>query len=121
MEKSNLLCITCPKGCSLEITSDGDKIISIKPGCKKGHDYARREMVDPRRMVATTIRVKGGIHPLLPVYTSAPFPIDQIPNLLASLRMIEINAPVKMDEIILKDVFWLGINIVASRDMDALE
>jgi CxxC motif-containing protein len=116
--KTSLLCITCPKGCTLEVTSEGEDIVSIKPGCKRGHDYAHREMVDPRRMVATTVRVKGGIHPLLPVYTSAPFPKNRINDLLVELRKVEMTAPVKMEEIIIENILGYEINIIASRDLD---
>ena len=64
-----ILCVTCPKGCSLEVTREGETVIEVKPGCKRGHEYVARELTDPRRMVATTVKVKHGNHPLLPVYT----------------------------------------------------
>ncbi len=112
-----IICITCPKGCTLEVTKQGDTILAIKPGCKRGHEYAHNEMHDPRRMVASTVCVDGGLHPLLPVYTSAAFPKPRIPELLAELRKIRVNAPVKMEQIILENVLGTGINILASRDV----
>jgi CxxC motif-containing protein len=116
-EKLKILCVTCPKGCTLEVTREGQTIVEIKPGCKRGHEYANRELVDPRRMVASTIRVCNGIHPLLPVYTSAPLPKGKIRELLAELRQLEVSAPVIMGTVLLEDVFGTGVNILASRDM----
>ncbi len=89
-----VICVTCPKGCTLEVTRDGNTVVSVMNGCKRGHEYAQQELTDPRRMVATSVRVRGGLHPLLPVYTSAPFPKPGISELLAILREIEVQAPV---------------------------
>ena len=121
LETKKILCITCPKGCSLEITRDGETIVEIKSGCKRGHEYAEREMTDPRRMVATTVRVRNGAHPLLPVYTAAPFPKGQIQTLMEALRGVEISAPVRMGTVVLENALGSGIDILASRDMRAVE
>lgn len=121
LETKKILCITCPKGCTLEITLDGETIVEIKSGCKRGHEYAEREMTDPRRMVATTVRVRNGTHPLLPVYTAAPFPKGQIQNLMETLRRVEISAPIRMGTVILENALGSGIDILASRDMQAVE
>jgi len=116
-EMEKIICITCPKGCTLEVTREGDTIVDIKPGCKRGHEYAHNEMVDPRRMVASTVMVDGGLHPLLPVYTSAAFPKPRIPELLVELRKLRVNAPIKMEEVVLENALGTGINILASRDV----
>ena len=116
-EITNIICVTCPKGCTLEVRHDGALVAEIRPGCKRGHEYARNELVDPRRNVATSVRVRGAVHPLLPVYTSAPFPKKLIPRLLAEIRRVEVETPVKMGEVVLKDALGSGIDILASRDM----
>lgn len=117
VDKSKVLCITCPKGCTLEVTHQGKTVIEVKPGCKRGHQYAERELVDPRRMVATSVRVRHGIHPLLPVYTSAPFPKGRIQELRSALRQVEVQAPVKMGTVVVEDLLGTGVDIIASRDM----
>lgn len=115
MEK--VICTTCPKGCTLEVTRDGETIISILNGCKRGHEYARQELTDPRRRVASTVRIHGGIHPLLPVYTSAAFPKPRISELLALLRTVNLEAPVALDQPVLKHVLGTEIDVCASREM----
>jgi CxxC motif-containing protein len=116
-EKTKILCVTCPKGCTLEVDHEGETVISVKPGCKRGHQYAARELVDPRRMVATTVKIAGGLHPLLPVYTSAPFPKARIQELRAALKDLQISAPVKMGRVIVSNLLDTGVDILASRDM----
>ena len=114
---TQIICITCPKGCTLDVTREGETVLRVKPGCKRGHEYVKRELVDPRRMVATTVRVQGGIHPLLPVATAAPFPKPRILELMATLRQVELQAPVRMGQPILPNALDTGIDILASRDM----
>jgi len=118
MEK--VICTTCPKGCTLEVTRDGDTVVSVINGCKRGHEYARQELTDPRRMVASSVRISGGIHPLMPVYTSAPFPKPRIPELLKVLRNVEIKTPVKVDQVVIENVLGTGIDIRASRTMEKI-
>jgi CxxC motif-containing protein len=120
-EKTKILCVTCPKGCTLEVTHAGSSVVEVKPGCKRGHQYAARELVDPRRMVATTIRVQGAAHPLLPVSTSAPFPKARIQELRAVLRSLEVRAPVKMGQVLVTDLLDTGVDILASRDLAKVE
>jgi CxxC motif-containing protein len=112
-----VICVTCPKGCTLEVTRDGQTVVSVLNGCKRGHEYARQELTDPRRMVASSVRIRGGLHPLIPVYTSAPFPKPRIPELLKLLREVNVTAPVALDQTIIEDVLGTGISIHASREM----
>jgi CxxC motif-containing protein len=117
MEPESLICITCPKGCSLSVLREGDTVLEAKGGCARGLDYARREIADPRRMVASTVRIQGALHPLLPVYTSAPIPKAKIRLLLDELRKLELQAPVSMGEVVLQNALGTGIDVLASRDM----
>jgi CxxC motif-containing protein len=117
MEPETLICITCPKGCSLSILREGDTVLEAKGGCARGFEYAKREIADPRRMVASTVCIKGALHPLLPVYTSAPIPKPKIQALLAELRKVELQAPVRMGEIVIRDALGTGVDVLASRDM----
>lgn len=112
-----IICVTCPKGCTLEVTHDGETVIKVENGCKRGHAYVQQELTDPRRMVASTVRTKGSSHSLLPIYTSAPFPKARIQELLSVLRQVEVEAPISMDTVILQDALGTGIDICASRNI----
>lgn len=118
--EDNFICTVCPKGCMLNVVREGDTFVNITAGCKRGEDYARQELTDPRRMVATTVKVKNGLHPLMPVYTSAPFPKPKIQDLLSEIRKVEVKTPIKMNQIILENVLGTGINILASRNMPVI-
>jgi|SRR5450759_1495077 CxxC motif-containing protein len=115
--EEKLICVTCPKGCTLEVSRDGQTVVKVENGCKRGRVYAQQELTDPRRMVASSVRITGGLHPLLPVYTSAPFPKPRIRELLILLRQVEVHAPVKLDDAIIVNALGTGISIRASREI----
>jgi len=117
-EEAKIICVACPKGCRLRINREGETIVVSEQGCKRGEKYAVQEMTDPRRMVASTVRIQSNSHSLLPVYTSAPIPKGKIQPLLKELRKINLKAPVKMGQVVLKDVLGTGIDVFASRDIN---
>ncbi|RJR22315.1 MAG: DUF1667 domain-containing protein [Desulfobacteraceae bacterium] len=113
-----MICITCPMGCRLKTTQEGSVLLNVDGhGCKRGPRFAKEELTDPRRMVATTVRVRGSVHPLAPVYTAKPFPKPRIFDLLREVRGLEIEAPVVMNQVVLENALGEGINLIASRDM----
>ena len=117
-EIHDFICTACPKGCRLRVTMDGDDIVKMEGySCKKGMDYGKQEAIDPRRMLATTVRIKHGLHTLLPVYTQAPISKREIPDVLAALRQVELEAPIKAQSVVLENVAGTGVKVLASRDM----
>ena len=117
-EASKIICVACPKGCRLKVSRDGETFVVSEQGCKRGEQYARQEMTDPRRMVATTIQIENSVHPLLPVYTAAPFPKAKISSLLNELRKLKLSPPIGMGEAVMKNALGTGIDVVASRDLE---
>ena len=117
-QEVQLICTACPQGCTLTALIENGEVIKVTGNnCKKGLDYGVAEMTDPRRMVASSVRVKNGFHPLLPVYTERPVPKPLIPQVLAEIRKVEVTAPVKVKSVIVENVLGTGINVLASRDM----
>jgi CxxC motif-containing protein len=117
-EMDKVICITCPKGCRLDVTREGDTVLKVENcGCKRGEEYVHAELTDPRRMVATTVKIRGSLHPLLPVYTAKPFPKPRIRELLTALAEVELSAPVTMGAVVVKNALGTGIDILASREM----
>jgi CxxC motif-containing protein len=62
--------------------------------------------------------MKSGIHPLMPVRTSAPFPKPSIPELLAALRTVEIQISVTLDKVVIVDILEQGIDIKSRLEMN---
>jgi CxxC motif-containing protein len=113
-----MICITCPVGCNLTVTHEGATLLNVNGNtCERGLKFAEAELTDPRRMVATTVQVRGGIHPLVPVYTEEPFPKPRIFELLREIRRLEMEAPVTKNQVVLENALGEGIDVITSRDM----
>jgi len=80
----------------LDVRRAHGEILISNAGCKQGKEHSVGEINDPRRMVASTVRVNNGQHPLIPVYTESPFPKGKIKDLLHEICGVQIDAPVKI-------------------------
>ncbi|WP_207765645.1 DUF1667 domain-containing protein [Pleomorphomonas carboxyditropha] len=111
-------CIGCPIGCGGEVAVE-DGVVAAMTGftCNKGLAYAAEEVVAPKRMVTTTVRVSGGGLPLLPVVSATPVPKERIFDCLRLLRGVAVEAPVAEGAIIVADALGLGVDFRATRDI----
>lgn len=117
--ENNITCIVCPIGCRMKVTKLEDGNYSVEGNtCKRGEKYGVEEMTAPKRVVTTTVKIKEGILNLLPVKTKEPIPKELIFDLMEFLDDIEVNAPIKVGDIIVENILNTGVNIVASRNMD---
>jgi CxxC motif-containing protein len=110
-----LTCISCPVGCSMtaEIQPDGSIAVSGNQ-CARGAQYARDELVDPRRVVTATCATGSAIHPRAPVRSREPCPKDLIPALLEEIYRITVRLPVRQGDIV---GTFRGVQIVATRSI----
>jgi CxxC motif-containing protein len=115
----NFVCINCPLSCSLELTEEDGKILEITGNdCEVGKRYAEEEFRDPRRMVTTTIKVRNGILPLLPVVSTKPIPKLMVREAVRLLADIEVEAPVADGQVIYSNILGTGADIISSRRLD---
>lgn len=115
-------CIMCPIGCEMTVTlDDNGKFVSVTGNtCPRGAKYAESEISSPKRMFTGTVRIEGGILPLLPVVTSDVIPKDKIMECASMLRNVEVEAPIHTGQVIVSDLFGTGVNLIASREMEHL-
>ena len=120
MEKKELICIVCPKGCHLEVTQENEKFQVTGNQCKRGPVYAQKELTEPTRVLTTTVKIKNGILNRIPVVTEGEILKDSLEDAMQILNKIELEAPVKNNQVIIKDLLGSGVNVVVSRSMDAV-
>lgn len=115
-----LICIVCPIGCIGEVSITDGQVSKLHGFiCERGKSYAYAEATNPLRMLTTTVRVKGGVLPLLPVVSSAALPKHCVAVGVQLLSGITVNAPIKAGQVVYPDFLGLCIDIVASRDLPA--
>jgi len=110
-------CIICPTGCLVHVENINGELIIEGHSCKRGEVYAREEFVAPKRILTTTIRVENGFLPLIPVRSDKPLPKERLQEALKQIAITKIKAPIKMGELLIKNVLGLNANIIASRDL----
>ena len=113
----DIRCIVCPTGCLVHVENVNGELIIEGHSCKRGEEYAREEFVAPKRILTTTMRVKNGFLPLIPVRSDKPIPKDRLKDALKEIAQTVTNSPIKMGDILIENVLGLEINIIASRDL----
>ena len=109
-----LICIVCPRGCHLNI--DENKNVTGN-GCPRGVNYAINEVTCPKRMVTSTVKIISEDFVRLPVMTSKEINKDQIFAVMEEINKVCVKAPIKMREIIIKNVLNTGVDIISTREV----
>lgn len=118
--KRELICIGCPMGCRLSLEEDrtaprGYRVTGC--GCKRGEDYAIKEVTAPTRMLTSTVRIEGARLPRLPVRTSSAIPKERLGECMALIGELREHSPVKMGQVLIKDLLGTGVDLIASRTL----
>lgn len=118
MEQRNLTCIGCPMGCQITVTLEGGAVTKVEGNtCKRGDDYARKEVTHPTRIVTSTVRVAGGSAPTVSVKTAHDIPKECIFQVMEDLRSVIVHAPVSIGAVVLENVAGTGVAVVATKDV----
>ena len=117
MEKRSLICISCPMGCPLTVELAGTEVVSVTgQTCKRGEVYARKEVTNPTRIVTSTVKVVGGPVDMVSVKTREDIPKGKIFDCVRALKAITVKSPVRIGDVIVRDVAGTGVDIVATKD-----
>jgi CxxC motif-containing protein len=105
-------------GCDLEVEVLDKEIKKIEGNrCPRGIEYAKAEYFNPTRILPTTAKVKGGVLPLVPVKTAKPIPKGLLEKAMVEIAQVELEAPIKLGDIVIKNILDTGIDVVATRDL----
>lgn len=120
MPVTELTCISCPLGCPLRVETDSEgKVIAVTGNtCKRGEDYGRREVTAPMRTVTSTVRVIGGIAPVVSVRTRGDIPKGKIFEVMEAVRRTAAQAPVRLGDVIAADVAHTGVDLIATKGVE---
>lgn len=118
MDKRELTCIGCPLGCALTVTMEGKQVLKVEGhSCKRGEAYGRKECTHPTRIVTSTVAVKGGSIARVSVKTKTDISKDKIFSCMDALRDIQVQAPVHIGDVILKNVAGTQKDVIATKNV----
>lgn len=115
-------CIICPNGCiinaDIKIEGKISKIRSVSGACcMRGEAYVRQELIAPRRNIATSVLVKGGILPLASVRLTNPIPKDRIFDAMEVLKACSLTAPVTAGTIMVKNLLGYDSDVIVTKSV----
>lgn len=116
--KEKIICIGCPLGCEAEVYMEKEEIKVEGCKCKQGIKYVVSEYKNPVRVLTATVLTNNPGRPLLPVRTDAPIPKSKLRDGMRKIAGIRIKGPVKCGDVIEKNFLDLGVNLIATSDLD---
>jgi len=117
-QKRHFVCVVCPIGCEIDVVHDGSKIVSMEGNkCQKSVEFVTQELIEPMRVLTTTVKIEGAKWAVIPVRTDKAIPKRLFSIVMRRLRRITVHAPVNICDVIVKDIVGTGANIIATRSM----
>lgn len=114
-----LICIVCPKGCHLKVDEEHDYAVTGN-SCPRGAEYGKKELVNPTRVITSTVKVEGGALKRVSVKTNSDIPKKDIFRAMALLDGVVLKAPVAIGDVVVKDLLGLGVDFVATKNVPVL-
>lgn len=111
--KRALICIICPRGCSLTASDENGTLCISGNACPRGEEYAINECTNPVRTVTATIRVSNRVNTMVSVKTANPVRKDRMMEVMDALRHTAVQAPLRIGDVVLQDV--CGADIVVTK------
>lgn len=121
METRNLICIGCPMGCPLTVTIDGETVAVSGNTCPHGAEYAKKEVTNPTRVVTSSVGISGAAIARVSVKTAGDIPKDRIFDCMREIREIRVKAPVHIGDVLLKNCAGTGVDVIATKNVDAVK
>ena len=113
---TNLICITCPKGCHLTVDEENDYKVTGN-GCPRGAEYGRNELLHPVRVITSTVRIDGAAVARLPVKTDRPLPKEKMFDCMQLINGLSAKSPVKVGQVLASHILGTDVNIVATKSL----
>lgn len=117
MDKRELTCISCPIGCSIEVTKTDQNYIVTGNQCKRGETYGISEVTAPTRALTSTVRTNSNVLRRLPVRTDKPMPKELMSEAMEIINNSNVEVPIKLGDIIIERLLGTDVNIIASRSI----
>ena len=113
-----IICIVCPTGCRVRVSGLDPEHLEVSGNeCKRGEEYALKEITDPRRTLITTVQIDHATLRRLPVRTNREIPKQSIFPCMEVINRVRVEAPVEVGQVIIADILGTGADVVATRSM----
>ncbi len=121
MQTTKVTCVICPVGCEIEVDHDivdgVHTVIEVRNNkCPRGRKYASAEVINPERVLTSTVKLLGGESSRLSVKSESPVPKSSLFDCMKEIKKTSVSSPVIMGDVIIENVAGTGINIIATHN-----
>lgn len=117
MTEQTIVCITCPRGCTMQVTQDGDNISVTGNSCKRGEVFAVNELTHPMRTICSTVATAFPEAPVLPCRVSTDIPKESIFDVMKEINKVVVTERIGRGDVIIQDVLGTGADVIATSDL----
>ncbi len=118
IKKESFTCIGCPIGCMLDVTMISENEIIVEGNlCAIGDRYGKKEIVNPVRMVTSTVFVENGAGPVVSVKTDKEIDKHRIIDLVKELSDVVVKAPVHIGDVLVENILGTDVNMIATSEV----
>lgn len=115
-EIKNLICVSCPMGCRLEVTVEASEVLKVTGNqCARGVIYAKKEIVNPTRVLTSVLPVRGGVEDMVSVKTQTDIPKSMLRECVASLKDFVVDAPIHSGDVIIANLCGTNVALIATK------
>lgn len=111
----DMMCQGCTLGCSIKVYERKGEVLVEGNLCKRGEQYGKTEYVKPYRTIIYKVKVRDGDFKTVPVKTDKEVMREDAYKVMKVLKQIEIDAPLNIGEVVLKNIANTPVNLVSTR------
>ena len=105
-------------GCPLTVQMENGEVVCVTGNtCKRGDDYARKEVTNPTRIVTSSVKIEGGTLAAVSVKTRQDIPKEKIFDCVKALKDVTVKAPVHIGDVIVSNVADTGVDMIATKSV----
>ena len=113
-EENSLVCILCPNSCIINYHKQDERYIVTGGMCTKGKDYVLEEILNPMRILTSTVKINNSKRELASVRTTLGIPKEKLMHAMKIIKKIKLEEPVIIGDIIIKDFISQGVDLIAT-------
>lgn len=115
--KKRMICELCKINCILKIIKNNEEIKVSGNQCEDGIGFGIEKIESKKAVLSTVVRLKGGKQQILPVKTRGDVEKTLFIEISKALSRVYVGTPVKIGEIICKNILNTGIDVIAAKNV----
>lgn len=112
-----IICITCPNGCTLKVEEGEGGIRVTGNKCRRGEDFALAEVRHPMRTISSTVPTVFPDFPVVPVRVTGEIPKERIFDVMDEINQVTLKVRAERGDVVISDVLGLGVDVIVTSNM----